>query len=123
MSHDYLWQPRDPDSTADTTFADAREAIEAVRIGDLYIDRHSPAVLERAKAAAQQLCEAWDAEAERDHLRRALEWAITEMQGRDVYQCPYPCPDGQHGEDGRCLGTLEGCWMIAALAATKEAQS
>jgi hypothetical protein len=57
---------------------------------------------------------------ERDHLRRALEWAIAKMQGRDVYQCPYPCPDGQHGEDGRCLGTLEGCWMIAALAATEE---
>lgn len=77
MSHDYLWQPRDPDSTADTTFADAREAIEAVRIGDLFIDRHhrSPMVLERAKAAAQQLCEAWDAQAECDHLRRALEWA------------------------------------------------
>lgn len=73
MSHDYLWQPRDPDSTADTTFADAREAIEAVRIGDLFIDRHhhSPAVLERAKAAAQQLCEAWDAQAVREVRRDA----------------------------------------------------
>lgn len=63
-----------------------------------------------------------EAQANGNHLRRALEWAIAKMQGRDVYQCPYPCPDGQHGEDGRCLGTLEGCWMIAALAATKEAQ-
>lgn len=62
-----------------------------------------------------------EAQANENHLRRALEWVIAKMQGADKHECPYPCPDGQHGADGRCLGTLEGCWMIAALAATKEA--
>ena len=61
------------------------------------------------------------AQAERDHLRRALEWTIATMQGADKYQCPRPCPEGQHDEDGRCIGTLKGCWNIAALAATEEA--
>lgn len=80
---------------------------------------------ERLKIEAANLRdELKQAEAERDHLRRALEWAIAQMQHADKYQCPHPCPEGQHEEKhGYCLGTLEGCWMIAALAATKEAQS
>lgn len=61
------------------------------------------------------------AQAERDHLRRALEWTIATMQGADKYECPRPCPEGQHDEDGRCIGTREGCWNITALAATEEA--
>lgn len=54
------------------------------------------------------------------HRDRALEWAIAKMSGADKYECPYPCPEGQHDAEGRCIGTLEGCWRIAALAATEE---
>lgn len=102
---------RDRDPLIDTTL---QELFDAER------PKHASAEATWAAIAGRAIGAYAVAQAERDHLRRALEWTIATMQGADKYECPRPCPEGQHDEDGRCIGTLEGCWNITALAATEE---
>lgn len=73
-------------------------------------------------------------EAERDHLRRALEWLAREFAAHDKLACPERCggvcvfwmseEDEEAGtpcEERVTDDMPRGCWITAALAATKEA--
>jgi hypothetical protein len=75
-----------------------------------------------------------EVEAERDHLRRALEWLAREFAAHDKLACPERCggvcvfwmseEDEEAGtpcEERVTDDMPRGCWITAALAATEEA--
>lgn len=77
-----------------------------------------------------------EAQANENHLRRALEWLAREFAAHDKLACPERC-GGEcvfwTSEEDEAAGTPceervtddmpHGCWITAALAATKEART